>query len=223
LTPYVWGMHINSDDQIGGKPLDANLPLHQILDSLKGLGELEAVGRYHGLFVLADGIYASLGLTPQPRIPSIYRIDLQATFATVAGGYSFSPIRVLGEGDKALYVNIQPFVGASYSDLVVNARSSTTPAQLSENWWMPVVGARIDGRTGNTIIRLGGDVSPFGNSERREQIIGSVGHEFQNPRLGYPTLQIGYRYLYEKKVPDPSETLRLKLQGPVLFVTFHLK
>jgi len=88
---------------------------------------------------------------------------------------------------------------------------------------MPVAGARIDGRIGNTIMRLGGDISAFGEHQRREQIIGSIGHEFQNPRVGFPTLQIGYRCMYEKKIVDPSETLRLMIQGPVIFVTFHVK
>ena len=87
---------------------------------------------------------------------------------------------------------------------------------------MPVVGARIDGRTGKYLMRLEGDFSDFGNQQNGEQVLGAVGYEFDKPRAGNPALHLGYRYLYEKKSPDALEVMRLKLQGPVVFVTFRL-
>ncbi len=45
VTPYVWILHINSDDQLGPTSLNSNLPFSRILRSLKGLGELEAVAK----------------------------------------------------------------------------------------------------------------------------------------------------------------------------------
>lgn len=224
ITPYVWGMHINSDDQIGQNSLNSNLPLSRILRSVKGLGELEAVVKDNKVFVSGDGIYADLKVEPKTLVPSLDNIKLQAAFVAFAGGYCFGPYRVAGSGRTASYISIQPFGGGTYTDIAVTARSTagTNLFRIAQEWWMPAAGARIDGRRGQYVVRLDGDFSEFGNNQNGEQVLGAVGYQLRKPRAGNPTIQLGYRYLYEKKQPNMAEALRLKLQGPLVFVTFHL-
>ena len=224
ITPYVWGLHINSDDSVGSMALNSDLGLGKILRSLKGLAELEVAAKMNGFFVFGDGICASLELKPKVSIQSLDHINLQAGFATVAGGYAFRPFHVAGQGTHALYANIQPFAGGEYTDIAVTARTAvpSTLLHVDQEWWMPVAGARIDARSGKYLMRLEGDFSEFGQQQNGEQVLGAVGYELDKPRAGSPALHFGYRYLYDKKSTDASETTRLKLQGPVVFVTFHL-
>ena len=225
VTPYIWGMHINSDDQLGQTSLNSNLPLSRILRSVKGLGELEVVAKERNFFVSGDGIYADLKVEPKTPIPNLDHIKLQAGFVTLAGGYSFGPYLVAGEGRKAAYMSVQPFGGASYTDIAVTAISTggTNILRVAQEWWMPTAGARINLRRGQYVVRLDGDFSAFGNHQNGEQALGAIGYQLNKPRAGSPILQLGYRYLYEKKQPNAEEALRLKLQGPVFFVTFHLR
>ena len=225
VTPYVWGLHINSDDSVGPMALNSDLGLGKILRSLKGLAELEVTAKKNSFFVFGDGIYASLELKPQTSIPSLDHINLQAGFATIAGGYAFGPFHIAGQGAHALNANIQPFAGGEYTDLSVTARTAvpSTLLHVDQEWWMPVVGARIDGRAGKYLTRVEGDFSEFGNQQNGEQVLMAVGYEFDKPRAGSPALHFGYRYLYDKRGPEAMETMRLKLQGPVVFVTFHIR
>ena len=98
-----------------------------------------------------------------------------------------------------------------------------TLLHLDQEWWMPVIGARVDARTGKYLTRVEGDFSDFGNHQNGEQVLAAVGYEFDKPKAGSPALHLGYRYLYDKKSPEALETMRLKLQGPVVFVTFHIR
>ena len=84
------------------------------------------------------------------------------------------------------------------------------------------MGARIDGQTGPFLARLEGDYASFQSGRNGEQILGAVGYQSSKEKLFFPSINIGYRYLYEKNELAPSEVLRLKLQGPIIFFTFHL-
>ncbi len=157
-------------------------------------------------------------------MPGLNNIKLQAGFVTFAGGYSFGPFRVAGAGPRATYMSVEPFGGAAYTDIAVTAVSVAGPnlLRVAQEWWTPTAGARIDGRRGKYVVRLDGDFSAFGNQQNGEQALGAVGYELDKPRAGSPMIQLGYRYLYEKKRPVPAEAVRLKLQGPLVFVTFHV-
>lgn len=78
ITPYVWGLQINSDDHLGNQALNAELSLRRILHNLTGLAEVEVVPRYKHAFVFGDGIYASLDPKPKQVISGVDHIDLQA-------------------------------------------------------------------------------------------------------------------------------------------------
>jgi hypothetical protein len=119
ITPYVWGLQINSDDQLGNQRLNATLSLGKILESLRGLAELEVVPLYKNMFVFGDGIYASLTLSPKAGQAGLDHVNLQAGLVTVAGGYSFGPLRIRRDGYKPVYVSFQPFAGAAYTNLAV--------------------------------------------------------------------------------------------------------
>ena len=223
VTPFIWALHINSDDNSGTTALNSDLALSRILSSLKGLAELEVAVRKRNVVLFGDGIYASLQLKPRLAIPMLGHTNLQSGFATFATGYAFGPFHVAGQGQHATYANIQPFAGAEYTDIDVTARTATptTLLHVAQEWWMPVVGARLDGQSGRYLMRVEGDFSEFGSNQNGEQLLGAVGYQFRNPRAGAPALRFGYRYLYEKKGVDSLEISRLKLQGPIVFVTFH--
>jgi hypothetical protein len=224
VSPYIWALHIDSDDELSGKPLDADLSLGKILSSVRGLGELEIAPRYKRVLVDADGIYASLTLSPRNRTPGLDHINLQAGFVTTTAGYSFGPARLGTVARRPLFVAVQPFVGARYTDLAVTARSPelTTLAHLSQHWWMGVLGARMDAQSGRYLARLEGNFSNFNSKRNGEEVFGAVGYQLAEKRFGYPTLNLAYRYLYEKRVLDTNDVLRAKLQGPLIFLTFRL-
>ena len=225
VTPYVWGMHINTDDQFGSTSANANLPLSKILRSLKGLGEVEGVVKQKAFFVSSDAIYADLNVDSSIPVPNLNKIQLQAAFIAFVGGIFLGPYHVSGEGKRATYMSFQPFGGSAYTDIAITAKSVTGPNlfRVAQEWWMPTAGARINAQRGQYVLRLDGDFSEFRNGQNGEQALGAVGYQPNKPRAGSPIFQLGYRYLYEKKQPNAEEALRLKLQGPVFFVTFHVK
>ena len=126
-------------------------------------------------------------------------------------------------GYKPVYASFQPFAGAQYTDVAVTGRSATfsTVAHVAKQWWTPTIGARIDMQSGAYLVRLEGDYASFQGGRNGEQVLGAVGYQTSKARLLYPSINIAYRYLYEKNVATPDTVLRLKLQGPLVFFTFH--
>lgn len=224
VTPYVWGLQINSDDQLGSQSLNAELSLGRILHNLTGLAEIEVVPRYKHAFVFGDGIYASLDPRPKQAISGVDHINLQAGLATVAAGYSFGPFVLNREAPKPVYVSFSPFAGAQYTDMDVTARSATpsTVAHLAVEWWAPTVGGRIDMQRGPYLARVEGDDASFQSNRNGEQVLAAVGYQSLRQKLLFPSVNVGYRYLYEKNALTTNAVLRLKLQGPIIFFTFHL-
>ena len=184
VTPYVWGMHINTDDQLGSTSAEANLPLSKILRSLKGLGEVEGVAKKKMFFVSSDAIYADLNVQPNTPIPNLDKIKLQAAFIAFTGGIFLGPYHVSGEGKRATYVSVQTFGGSAYTDIAITAKSVAGPnlLRVAQQWWMPAAGARINAQRGQYVLRLDGDCSQFGNGQNGEQTLAAVGYQPNKPR-----------------------------------------
>lgn len=77
-------------------------------------------------------------------------------------------------------------------------------------------------QSGPYLARLEGDYASFESGRNGEEVLGAVGYQTSKQKLCMPSINIGYRYLYEKNSLAATEVLRLKLQGPIIFFTFHL-
>lgn len=224
MTPFLFAPDIRTADQIGLLPLDAHLSIGSVLHGLRGIVEAETFGRYRRWGIVGDVIYASLTLEPKLPIPDYGHTNLQAGLGTIAPVFVTPPFHVSGDGNKAFYLNGQVFAGAAYSDLAVTNRTNTreTFSRLAAEWWMPTVGGQVNGQRGRYVTRIGGEFTHFGGNTTGEELLGAVGYKFEKRSLGSPAIQLGYRYLFEKNVLSEQEVLRLRLQGPSFFITFHL-
>ncbi len=228
LTPDLWLLRFKTADQIGPISANADLPFHTVFKNLDSVALGEIVVRKGPVFALADLSYARLTLHPQAFAALHGTIGVTGLWTTFGAGYTIGGLDVGRIGSRPIRLAISPFAGVAYTNLKVVVRANDQAgkqaemARVKEGWWNPVAGVRLDLTSGPYVLRLSGYTSHFGRGRSGDQLLSAVGYTVNAPRVGNPTLLLGYRYFHEKRVINAVEVFRTTLEGPVLGATFHL-
>ncbi len=222
ITPDLWGLSIKAQGSFGGMPVAASVPLGSIIKHLDNLFLGQVDVRKGHLVLLIDVTHASITLPARAPLPSGYRLPISATFLTLGAGYSSGPIRLGTIDARPVVLRVEPFAGATFDDLDAEVDGPQGKvAGLAPTWWSLMVGSRVDIARGRSSLRAEGYVTGFSHARSGQQALASYAYRLKWHALRDPTLGGGYRYSHQRRAVN-SDSLDLRLQGPVVYMTFHL-
>lgn len=144
VTPYLWGLSLDGDAQVGDKKGDVDISFSEILDDINigAMGFIDARKGRVGYFI--NPIYSRL--TAKENVDG-EKIDVtnDSAILAIGGYYRWIDTSVSGRnGDGTGRLVVEPYGGVRWTYLRVKVDvEGEGQGDKSENWLDPIVGSRL--------------------------------------------------------------------------------
>lgn len=210
IAPYLWGIALEAEAEIGSVDAEADADFGDILENLNMALMLHGEAHKGPWTIFGDVFYAGLENEDDigPQGGGEIEIEVDQTILELGGGYGFGQKKAKFDvlfGGRALFLsNDVEITGAAGGD---------ASADESMSHFGPLLGGRLRYNfTSRWFTSVRGDASGFGIDDAMTwNATGLVGYRFTE----LFSLAVGYRYM-DIEIEEGNLDLELTYQGPLV-------
>lgn len=231
ITPYVWGVHIDGDIEVGVPAEGIPNQLLHLSEKFSDILKHVAAGGMFDINVNRDkfGVFANCmfvnikGL--EVTTSDEFEILVDTKFALFTAGISYKALEhKINQHSK---IGLDPYIGVRYTTNTSGAVLAEAPedptfsSTYDAHWTEPLIGAiLLFDINQNWSFKLAGDVGGINKNQDSYDIIGLIGYK----PVKYCTISLGYRQFYQSFTTGSGSTYfdwKMHIGGPIAGLTFR--